>query len=335
MSTTAAPPPIHDVQPDTQRAIGSIRHLPVNLFAAVMGLSGLALAWRVAQAQYGFGGVFAEVVGWAAVLVFVLLAGGYLAKAARHPATVKAEFGHPIAGNFFGTIAISLLLLSAVLGAHHAALGQAVWAVGSAAALGLSFIVVSRLLRGRGDAAHAVPAWLIPGVATLDIAVTMGPAPAAWAGEVVLFATAVGTVLALALFTMIVTRLIQHEPLTVPMTPSLMILVAPFEVGFLAYVNLIGGVDRFAALLFYFGLFIFFIVAPKVFRREVKFGPTWWAIGFPMAALANAALKYAAVHPVLPLQALAGVLLAILTVAIAVLAVRTLHILFNGRLLAG
>lgn len=331
-----SPPAAIATAPADTLARPSIRHLPVNLFAAVMSLSGLALAWRLVQAQYGIGGLFAEAVGWLAVAVFLALAGGYAAKVVRHPSAVKAEFNHPIAGNFFGTFAISLLLLSAVLAAHYREIAQAVWALGSATTLTLSFVVFGRLLRGRGDATHAVPAWIIPGVATLDIAVTAGVMPTAWTGEVVLFATAIGAMLALVLFTMIGTRLIQHEPLSGPMTPSLMILVAPFEVGFLAYVNLSGGeVDRFAALLFYFGLFMFLVVAPKVFRRDARFGPTWWAIGFPLAALVNAALKYAAVHPALPLEALAGALLMFLTVAVAVLTAQTVLSLFKGNLLAG
>jgi tellurite resistance protein len=32
-----------------QKYLGSIAHLPVNLFASVMGLAGLALAWRLAN----------------------------------------------------------------------------------------------------------------------------------------------------------------------------------------------------------------------------------------------------------------------------------------------
>jgi len=328
---------IHTTSHKTRSRIvpGSIRHLPVNLFAAVMGLSGLALAWRLAHSYYGISERIADVIGLFAVGVFVALALGYSAKLVRHTGAVADEFRHPIASNFFGTIAIGVLLLSAVLGAYNRELGEWVWIVGTIATLALSFIVVARLLNGKGDAAHAVPAWLIPGVATLDIAVTGGHMRMAWAGEVVLFSAAVGSVLALVMFTMIGTRLIQHDPLAAPMTPSLMILVAPFEVGFLAYVNLMGEVDRFAALLFYFGLFIFIVVAPKVFRRSISFGPTWWAIGFPLAALANAALKYASVHPTLPLQALAIGLLLFLTGALAVLTVRTVHILFNGRLLLG
>jgi tellurite resistance protein len=311
----------------------SLRHLPVNLFAAVMGLAGLALAWRLAQVRYGASTVIGDAIGWFAVAVFLAIAAGYLAKLLRHPAAVRAEFNHPIAGNFFGTISISLLLLSVVLGAHSAVLGAAVWVAGSAATLVLSFVVVGRLLRGKGEAAHAVPAWLIPGVATLDIAVTGAHMPMPWAGELVLFSAAIGSVLALVMFTMIGSRLIHHEPLAGAMTPSLMILVAPFEVGFLAYVNVSGGVDRFAALLFYFGLFLFLVLAPKVFRRGIGFGPTWWAVSFPLAALATAALRYAAVHPALPLDLLAGALLAFLTAVLLVLTLRTLYSLFNGRLL--
>lgn len=314
---------------------GSMKNLPVNLFGAVMGLSGLALAWRLAHVSFGVDRLVADAIGTFAVLVFLALAAGYAVKFIRHTAAVKAEFAHPIASNFFGTIAISLLLLSAVLGAYSSRLGEIVWAIGTVVTLVLSFIVVSRLLRGKGDAAHAVPAWLIPGVATLDIAVTGGHMPMAWANEVVLLSIAVGSVLALVMFTMIGTRLIQHEPLANAMTPSLMILIAPFEVGFLAYTNLTGEVDRFASLLFYFGLFMFVVVAPKVFRRSVSFSPAWWAISFPLAALVNAALKYATVHPTLPLQLLAGALLVFLTAALLVLTVRTVHILFNGRLLAG
>jgi tellurite resistance protein len=314
---------------------GSIGHLPVNLFASVMGLSGLALAWRLAHGSLGAPAFIGEAIGALALGVFVLLALGYLLKAARHPAAVRAEFGHPVSGNFFGTIAISILLLSAVIAPYAPATAQAVWTVGTLLTFGLGLVVVSRLLRGGTDGAQMVPAWIIPGVATLDIPVTGGQLTMAWAGEVNLLAAAVGVVLALVLLTLIVHRLAHHAPLAPPMTPSLMILVAPFAVGFLAYTNLVGEVDRFASLLFYFALFMFVVVAPKVFRPGVPFSPGWWAISFPMAALANAALKYAQVRSTWPLWGIAVLLLAALSVALAVLTVRTVRIALDGRLLAG
>jgi len=309
----------------------SVRNLPINLFASVMGLSGLALGWRLAHDSLGAPALIGEAIGAFAVAVFVLLAVAYLTKLARYPQTVLGEFHHPIAGNFFGTIVISLLLLSAVIGPYHAGAGKVLWTVGVISTLALSGVVVSRLLKGQIDPANAVPAWLIPGVATLDIAVTGGHMPMAWAGEINLLACAMGSVLALLLLGMILNRLVHRDPLPLVMTPSLMILVAPFEVGFLAYSNVVG-IDRFAALLFYFGLFLFAVLVPKVFRKEVPFAPTWWAISFPMAALAIAALKYAQAQGGAVLWGLAIALLGALTVALAVLTVRTLRIALNGQL---
>jgi tellurite resistance protein len=117
------------------------------------------------------------------------------------------------------------------------------------------------------------------------------------------------------------------------MVPSLMILIAPFEVGFLAYTNFFQRVDTFAAMLFYFGLFIFLALVFKVFRRGIPFATGWWALSFPLAALSNAALRYADHVHYLPLRVFAVVMLAFLSGLIAVLLVRTIHILVDGRLL--
>lgn len=314
------------------RTEASVRNLPVNLFASVMGLSGLALAWRLAHGSLGAPAVVGEAIGGFALLVFVLLSAGYLAKIARHPDAVRAEFNHPVAGNFFGTIAISVLLLSSVVGPYSASAAQGIWTVGVVATLVLCFVAVSRLLKGRVDASHAVPAWIVPCVATLDIPVTGGHMPMAWAAEVNLLAGAVGAVLALVLLTLIIGRLVHRDPLPPAMAPSLMILVAPFAVGFLAYSNIAGGVDRFAGLLFYFGLFMLAVVAPKVFRPGIPFTPGWWAISFPMAALVNAALRYAQFRASGPLWVIAIVLLGVLSIALAVLTVRTVRIAVDGTL---
>lgn len=310
----------------------SVRNLPVNLFASVMGLSGLSLAWRLAHDSLGAPALIGEAIGVFAVAVFVLIALGYLTKLAKFPQVVQAEFNHPIAGNFFGTIVISLLLLSAVIGPYNTSAAMALWTLGVVTTFTLSWVVVSRLLKGRIEPAHAVPAWVIPGVATLDIPVTGGHMPMAWAADINLLSCAVGSVLALLLMGLILARLVHGEPLAPAMKPSLMIFVAPSAVGFLAYTTFIGGIDRFAGLLFYFGLFMFAVVAPKIFRRDVPFAPTWWAISFPMAALACAALKYAEYRDIAPLWVIAIVLLGALTVALAVLTVRTAHIAFNGKL---
>lgn len=322
-----------DQQPLQKAA--SIRNLPVNLFASVMGIAGLSIAWHQASLQFGVSPLIGDGAGVVALIVFVVLSGGYLAKAIRYPEAVIREYHHPVTGNFFGTFAIAVLLLSTVVFPLNPALAEVMWAVGTIFTLGLCFAIASRLMRGKIDTTHAVPAWFIPGVATLDIVVAGGTMPMPWAHEVSLFAMAVGTMIALLFFTMIMSRMIHHEPVPPGMVPSLLILMAPFEVGFLAYTNMTRGIDDFAALLFYFGLFMFLALAPKVFRRGVQFASGWWAIGFPMAALTVAALKYSMFAQAWPITVIAVVLLAMLSIAIIVLFVRTLHWLVNGNLLAG
>jgi len=300
-----------------------------------MGVSGLSLAWRQASHQFGASPLFDVVIGSLAVAMFVLLCIAYAAKAILHPQAVHNEFRHPIAGNFFGTVNIAVLLMSSVVAPLSAALSQGLWCLGVAMTVALAFTLVSRLLRGKVDAGHALPAWLIPGVATLDITVAGGALPMAWAREINLFAMAVGTMVALVFFTMIMSRLIHHhEKLANEMVPSLMILIAPFEVGFLAYTAFFQRVDTFAAMLFYFGVFIFFALVFKVFRCGIPFAAGWWALSFPLAALGNAALRYAEHVQYLPMTIFAVALLLFLSVLIAVLLFRTAQILLNGKLLS-
>jgi tellurite resistance protein len=332
MSICNAPLPPFAVE-SSERS-GSIKNLPINLFGAVMGLAGLSLAWQSASEYVAYAQMIGAVIGGFAILVFIALVAGYLTKWVKYPAAVKAEFNHPISGNFFGTVTIALLLLSAVVGSASTLISQGLWMLGSLLTMILAAIVLSRLLSGNQASQDAVPAWLIPGVAALDIAVTGAHMPMAWAYEFNLFAMAVGSVIALVFFTRIFSRLVHEPVMAKGMTPSLMILIAPFEVGFLAYTNFFGSVDYFASLLFYFGLFLFGVLAFKVFRQAAPFSPAWWAISFPIAALSNAALKYADAKGGVILEAIAYLILAFLTIALAVLTVKTLKILFNGKLLS-
>jgi len=331
MTPITAPSPLASAAAPT----ASIRHLPVNLFASVMSLAGLALAWRLGVGAFGLPAAVGDAVGALSVAVFVLLGAAYATKAIRHPDAVAAEFNHPVSGNFFGTISISLLLLGPVVMPWSPGAGQALWTAGVVAGFAVVFSAVSRLLRGGRASDLALPAWLVAGVGALDIPVTGATMPMPWAAEVNLAAAGIGAVLAVLMLAAIFARLVFHAPLPAAMRPSLMILVAPFALGFLAYVNLAGEVDRFASLLFYAAVFFFAIAAVKVFGDPAPFAPGWWAIGFPVAALANAALRYAGAHPTAPLLALAGALLAALTVAVGVLAVRTTLFATSGRLLAG
>lgn len=315
------------------RAMPSVRYLPISLFGSVMSVAGLALAWRLASKTYGADIEVSNAIGIVALVLFAVLALSYLGKLFKYPDAVKHEFSHPVIGSFFGTVGISILLLSSVIGAYSAGAQLLVWAVGAAATLALSVVMISRLLNGSAAPTSVVPAWLIAGVGSLDIVVTGGALTADWAREVNLLAAAIGGVSAIVFFILIFSRLVHQEALAEGMRPSKMILVAPFAVGFIAYVNLVQKVDMFAALLFYFGLFLFVVIGYRLAVKPAPFSPSWWAIGFPMAALCSSALMYSSAVGGQGLGWIAALLLVLLTVSIAVLLVRTFYALFTGRLL--
>ncbi|WFS03610.1 hypothetical protein [Rhizobium tumorigenes] len=189
-----------------------------------------------------------------------------------------------------------------------------------------------RFLGRQHDGEHMLPALLIPGVATLDIAVTGSAMPFPWAHEINLLAFAVGSVIAGVLVVLIFGRLRHEVSLPLAMRPSLLILIAPFSVGFLAYTNLTGRIDMFASSLFYFALFLLLVLVPKILCARIPFSVHWWAIGFPLAAMSLASFRYASAVASPALQVFATGLFACLAGAIAILSARTLFIIASGRL---
>jgi tellurite resistance protein len=116
--------------------------------------------------------------------------------------------------------------------------------------------------------------------------------------------------------------------------PSLLILVAPFAVGFSTYVATTGQVDLFAQSLYMLTLFMLAVLLGRLrdLPRCCPFRVSWWAVSFPLAASAIAALKFAAADPGTIADAIAILLLALATIVIALLLLRTLAGLLRGEL---
>src|SRR5690242_16150390 len=111
--------------------VSLVSRLPAGLFASVMGLSGLALAWRLAAERFPVPAWIGEALGALAVAVFLILAAGYIAKLVRAPAAVRAEFENPAVSSFLATITVSLLLLAGVVRPWSFAAADMAWMVGA------------------------------------------------------------------------------------------------------------------------------------------------------------------------------------------------------------
>jgi tellurite resistance protein len=309
-------------------------YFPVSLFGAVMGLTGLSVAWRLAHARYGAPGWAADGLGVAAVAAFVLILLGYALKAITAPDAVRSEFRHPIAGSLFGTFLISVLLLPIVLAPVNLLMAQILWGAGAIGMVAFAWLMVSRWMGERQLIAHATPAWIVPVVGLLDVPLALPSLGLPPMHGVMVLGLAVGLFFAVPLFTLIFSRLVFEPPMPDALEPTLLILIAPFAVGFSAYVTTTGEVDLFAQSLYMLTLFVLAVLLERM-RHLIACCPfrvSWWAVSFPLAASSIAALRFAAAEPGLTTDAIALGLLALATTTIIALLVRTLAGVARGEL---
>ena len=308
-----------------------IVHAPVPLFAITMGHAGLGLAWRSAHQAFGLPAAIGEALMALAAGAFALVALLYALKLALCPGGVAADFRHPVMMNFFPAISIGLLLLAAGALPYDARVAEGLWATGAVLHLILAVIIIGRWIRQNTEIQHASPAWFLPVVGNILVpiaGVPLGYETVSW------FFFAVGLTFWVPLFTIVLYRLIFHDPLPPQVAPLLFILIAPPAAGFLAYMQLNGGgLDLLGYLLASSGLFIALVLLgiAGMFVR-LPFALSWWAFTFPSAALSCAMTH---VHTQLPgpaTQALALAVLAFATAIIAWVTLRTLAALFAGRL---
>lgn len=313
---------------------GTLSYLPVALFGSVMGITGLASAWNLAHSMYGTPLLIGQFIGGLAILVFILMSTGYAIKAATGFDAVKAEFQHPVAGNLFGTLFISLLLIPIPIAEYSLGLARCIWVAGTLGMIVFAWVIISRWLGSRQQPVHATPAWIVPMVGLIDIPLAVPTLQIQGQEELLTFSLGLGLFFAIPLFTLVMSRLLFEEPLPVSLQPSLMILVAPFAIGFSAYVNITGTVDRFASALYVLSLFMLSVVIGRIRYLAIccPFRLSWWAVSFPSAGAAVCALRYAQHTSNLFTDAVAIVLLVGVTLLLFAMTLKTLSNLARGNL---
>jgi tellurite resistance protein len=300
-----------------------LEHFPIALFSMVMGTAGLALAWLKAHAVLGMPVVVGEGLRGVASALFVFLLVFYGLKALRYPQAVRLEMRHPIRVNFFPTLSISLLLLASAYLEVAPEVAFWLWGTGAALHLGLTLAIFgSWLHHTHYDIKHANPAWFIPVVGNIIVPVAgvrLASPELSW------FFFSIGLVFWLVLLTIVLYRLFFHEPLPVRLAPTLFILLAPPSVGFIAYTNLTSEIDAFGRVLYYTALFLALLLASNAVRfLRLPFFISAWAYSFPLAALTLATLVMSTRLPNPVFTLLGFGLLALISLVVAVLVVRTL-----------
>lgn len=319
MSTVNAPPVAH---PPATAEVPLLARLPVTLFASVMGLTGLGLAWHRAAPVLGAPVAVGSTIVLLASALFAALVVIYATKALRHPQAVRAEWLHPVRIALFPAVSISLLLLAAAWGPSQPAIAEVLWLLGATVHLALTIAIVSAWIsRPTIEWAHANPAWFIPAVGNVIVPLAgarFGYTEVAW-----LF-YAVGLGFWLVLLPIVFARLFFAGPLPERMRPMLFVLIPPPAVALLSYFALGGALDPFARVLYGLAAFFtLFLLARAHWFIRLPFYLSWWGYSFPLAAITVATLVMAE-RTAQPFYALAGAaLLALATSVIAFLVVRT------------
>jgi len=267
----------------------SLEHFPVQLFAVIMGLSGLSIvfakAYHLIDMPYWIYGTLL----FMDTILFLGIFTAYMFKCLLYPEAVKKEFYHPIKSSFMAAISVSFLLVSIAYYDFAPTVSILFWYIGTPLQLAFTLIVIRYWIHNDLKVVHSNPAWFIPIVGNVLVPVVGVEAAPIW---VSLFFFALGMFFWVVLFTIMMYRIVFHHPLAKKLLPTLFILIAPPAVGFVSYFRMSNGsIDMLSMFLYFIALFTLFLLLFMVRMFDTKqFFISWWAYTFPLAAMTIATL---------------------------------------------
>jgi len=267
----------------------SLEYFPVQLFAVIMGLSGLSIvfakAYHLVDMPYW---IYITMLLIDTILFFGIFI-TYMFKWLIYPNAVKKEFYHPIKSSFMATISISFLLVSIAYYDFAPTISILFWYIGTPLQLLFTLIVMRYWIGNDLQVVHSNPAWFIPIVGNVLVPVIGVESAPIW---VSIFFFALGIFFWLVLFTILMYRIVFHHPLAKKLIPTLFILIAPPSVGFISYFRITNGsIDVMSMFLYFIALFTLFLLLFIIRMFDAKeFFISWWAYTFPLASITIATL---------------------------------------------
>ncbi|MGM0623826.1 MAG: SLAC1 anion channel family protein [Campylobacterota bacterium] len=307
-----------------------LQYFPIMMFAIVMGLSGLTIVYQKASHILGFSSMIADALVVVDSILFVSILLFYGAKVIVYFGEVKEEFSHPVRINFFAASAISFLLISIVYAPISSAVAWYSFIIGTVMQTFFTFYTISFWINKNLEIKHSNPAWFIPIVGNVLV-------PVAGADMVnsdfLLYYFAVGMFFWVVFTSIVINRIIFHHQLAVKFMPTLFIFIAPPAIGFIAYMHLFDSYDTFAKVIFNLGIFFTFLLF-FMYKNfiNLKFFISWWAFTFPLAAMTIATMLAFKITSLLAYKYLAYLLIAVTTIVVLVVAIKTLQHIFKKEI---
>ncbi len=258
------------------------RRTPPAVFPSVMGLFGLALAWKRAEAAFAVPAGIADILLGAVALLFVFLAGSYAAKVIARPG-VFVEDLRIVPGRLgLSAMSMSVMLLAAGL----VPLAPVAAAVLLWAGLGLHGLIAALAIwiiaSGPREGRTVTPVWHLSFVGFVVAPLAAIPlgfdAVGRWAH--------LGTMPVAALIYAVSVVQILRRPPPAPLRPMLAIHLAPLALFGTVYA--LRGYPGAAAWFAVAGLALLAVLLVRGrWVIAAGFSPFWGAFTFPLAALAS------------------------------------------------
>lgn len=317
---------------ENKQQISFIEFIPVSLFGSVMGLCALCFAWRRAALYWNFTELPALTIGFLAIAAFIAVGSCYALKWIKYPKEAIAEFKNPATVCFFATLCICLLLLPGVFLSYLPLLATIMWCVGAVLMFFFAWYIFRSWVDHRQDPAQAMPFWVMPIVGLLDLPVVGHQLNLPGIREISVIAFGIGSLSAVILITIILSRLFFQPAMPSAIQPSLLILTAPMALAFTVYHQLSGNFDILSSVFFYFNMFLLLVLGSKIslILYACPFKVSWWSVSFPLSAITICALTYAEFRTDWLHQVLAGSLLTLVTLIIFFLLFITIYRVIKG-----
>jgi tellurite resistance protein len=308
-----------------------LEHVPPTLFGAVMGITGLGLAWRKANEVLGlpeWPSTFFLVIGG---IVFTATTILYMIKSIRHPDAVRSDTYHPVKSNFFSAFSIAFMLQAIAILPFNPQWAEIVFFLATAVNISFTAMAVSWWMSRPFKIEMIDPTWIIPGVSSWIVAVAVGPLGYIDIGW---FFFSIGMVFWTFLMTLIFYRLVFLEKLPRPLYSMMFILMVPPALSSLAFQDLIGGeIAVFTRVMHSFSLFLILMMILKIrVFLSLPFNQLAWSYTFSTVSVTFATIVHGQLMQNQFMLWLAIPMIAVTTLIVVKVFLKTLLELIRGKL---
>ncbi|TVS01388.1 MAG: tellurium resistance protein [Rhodobacteraceae bacterium] len=314
------PPPLKLPEP------GFGRRTPPALFAPLMGLFGLGLAWRAAGSAYGALEGFGDLILGATALLYLFVLVSWLAKPLRRPGVIGEELRVLPGRTGLAAASLGLMLLSTALAPLAPWLGFGLALLAFVLHLLLVAVFVRILWLGPPEGRVVSPEWHLVFVGFIIGGLTASMLGAHLVAQALVWLMLVpaGVIFAVSLW-----QFLKARP-PAPLRPLLAIHLAPLCLfALVAHGAGIAVAPVFAALA---GAMFVVLLISVPWLTQAGFTPLWGAFTFPLAAFANVLVTLSGGEGLLGMAAAGTLVLA--TGAVGVIAWRIFQLWPGGKLAA-